>query len=59
VVIPELRPRIAGFETTIAEARVPSTDTGDGLHYGNIGMDLFSQGSRVTFDFRVMSLQFR
>jgi hypothetical protein len=59
VVIPALRLGIAGFETIIPEARVLSKEAGDGIHDGNIGMDLFGQASEVMFDFRAMSLQFR
>ena len=59
VVIPVLRLSEGGFDAVLPRARVFVNREGTGIHYGNLGMDVFSQASQVTFDFRTMSIAFR
>jgi hypothetical protein len=57
-VIPGLQLQVAGFDVTLARARV-FAKPGDGFHHANIGMDVFSQASAVTFDFERMRIELR
>jgi hypothetical protein len=59
VAIPDLRLRVGGFDALLPRARVFLNREGTGMQYGNLGMDVFSQASEVTFDFRRMSIAFR
>jgi len=58
-VLPELALRVGGFETMLKPANVFSRPVGDDRRHGNLGMDLLSQASEVTIDFRTMSLTLR
>ena len=55
-VLPELRIRIGGRLAVIRSANVFAPPVGDRLRAGNIGMEVLSQASSVTIDFRSMSV---
>lgn len=63
--IVQLRPvefDLGGQSVTLSPARVlmkPSMPGNSDYFYGNLGMDLLSQGKRLAFDFRAMQLTLR
>jgi len=59
IAIPELRLRVGGFDAVLARAPILVEREGTRTHYGNVGMDVFSQASQVTLDFRRMSIVLR
>lgn len=56
VVLPDLKLRVGGLETTLHSAQVLKTNIGSQWHYGNLGLDVLSQANTVTLDFRAMTL---
>lgn len=59
IVLPEVRMQIGGFDTLLRPANIFSPPVGDARSHGNLGMDLLSQASEVTIDFRSMTLGLR
>ena len=58
-VLAEAQLRIGDFDAALRPANVFSAPVGDGRSHGNLGMDLLSQASEVTVDFRSMTLGLR
>jgi hypothetical protein len=56
IVIPEMRLTVGGKETRLGEGRIFARPVGDDRYHGLLGMDLLSQASEVTIDFRQMAL---
>ena len=56
VVLPELRLRVAGFDTMLSPANVFRAPVGQEPLHGNLGLDLLREADAVTIDFRAMSL---
>jgi predicted aspartyl protease len=56
VVLPELNLCVGGFAVSLRPAHVLQKDVGPKWYFGNLGMDLLSQGRTVTIDFRRMTL---
>lgn len=59
VAIPQIRLRVGGFESLLQPAQVFSKPIGNDFQHGNLGVDVLSQASEVTIDFRAMSLTVR
>jgi predicted aspartyl protease len=59
VVLPEIRLQLGGVETLLKPANIFSKPVGNDVQYGLVGMDLLSQATDVTIDFRSMSLTLR
>jgi hypothetical protein len=59
VTIPQIRLRVGGFEGLLQPAQVFSKPIGNDFQHGNLGVDVLSQASEVTIDFRAMSLTVR
>jgi hypothetical protein len=59
LIVPDVRLHLGGLEALLPRARVFVNRPGVGVQHGNLGMDIFSQASRVTFDFRNMSMAIR
>jgi hypothetical protein len=58
-ILPGMRLQVGGLETTLEPAILFSRPVGDDRHHGNLGMDILSQASEVSIDFRAMSLMLR
>jgi hypothetical protein len=56
ILIPELSLRVGGAAVTLKPAHVFEKHVGPERYFGNLGMDLLSQGRTVTLDFRCMVL---
>jgi predicted aspartyl protease len=56
IFLPELSFRIGGYGMTLRPAPVLQKAAESEWYYGSLGMDLLSQGSTVTIDFRTMLL---
>lgn len=59
LIVPDVHLHLGGLEALLPRARVFVNRPGVGVQHGNLGMDIFSQASRVTFDFRNMSMAIR
>jgi hypothetical protein len=59
VTIPEIHLRVGGFDSVLRPANVFSKPIGNDLQHGILGMDVWSQATEVTIDFREMSLTVR
>ena len=61
ITLPEVRPRIGGFDTVLrpADVLVGLTLPAGQRDHGNLGMDLLGQARRVTIDFRSMMLELK
>lgn len=59
IVLPEMQLGIGGRTVRLSPARVFARPVGDDRFHGNLGMDVVSQASEVTLDFRSMTLTLR
>jgi hypothetical protein len=59
VLLSAMRLRVGGRETHLAEGKLFSRPVGDDRFHGLLGMDVLSQASEVTIDFRSMRLALR
>ncbi|MGH9162964.1 MAG: hypothetical protein ACRD2X_23625, partial [Vicinamibacteraceae bacterium] len=56
VVIPGLQLKVGGKDTTLPEGKLFAKPVGDDRFHGLLGMDVLSQATEVTIDFRSMTL---
>ena len=59
IVIPGMQLKVGGKDTTVPEGKLFSRPVGDDRFHGLLGMDLLSQATEVTIDFRSMTLTLR
>jgi hypothetical protein len=59
IVIPGLQLKVGGKDTTLPEGKLFSRPVGDDRFHGLLGMDVLSQATEVTIDFRSMTLTTR
>jgi hypothetical protein len=59
IVIPGMQLKVGGKDTTLPEGKLFSRPVGDGRFHGLLGMDVLSQATEVTIDFRSMTLTLR
>ena len=59
VVIPRISLRVGGFDALLQPANVFSKPVGNDFQHGNLGVDVLSQASDVSIDFRAMSVRVR
>jgi len=57
VSLPELQLKVGGFGTVLKPAQVFSKPVGNDSLYGLLGMDLLTQASTVSLDFRSMTVR--
>ena len=58
-VLPDVRLTVGRKETVLPQANVFSKPVGDSRFHGLLGMDVLSQATEVTIDFRSMTLMLR
>lgn len=56
-VLPELRLRVGGLDTSLRSVAVFRKPVGDDFHHGLLGMDVLSQAREVRIDFQSMTLR--
>ena len=56
-VLPEIRLRVGGLETSLRSAEVFSKPVGDDFHHGLLGLDVLTQAREGHIDFRSMTLE--
>jgi hypothetical protein len=59
IVVPDVRLTVGRKETLLPQANVFSKPVGDSHYHGLLGMDVLSQATEVTIDFRSMTLVLR
>jgi hypothetical protein len=59
IVIPGMQLKVGGKDTTLPEGKLFTRPVGDDRFHGLLGMDVLSQATEVTIDFRSMTLTLR